>query len=75
MSLITLKILIILPALVPALEALPALANYAAYPALFPSSLSFPIIGSQIHPISGIKDTVAITSSQKKNPSQYPSFT
>ena len=65
-SLISLTILTILPAFVPTLDALPALASYAACEAPATSELSNK--GPVIHPISSSSDSVDIKSSQKKNP-------
>ena len=59
-------ILTILPALVPTLEALPALANWAADDA--PAALELLNKDYVTHPISNNKDNVEIISSQKKNP-------
>lgn len=59
-------ILTILPAFVPTLDALPALASDAAWEATAASELLNK--GPVTHPISNSRDNVETKSSQKKNP-------
>jgi hypothetical protein len=57
--------LAILPALVPTLAPLPALATFAAYLALDTDPPLSPIRLCMIHPISVMREIVEITSNQK----------
>ena len=59
--------LVILPAFVPTLAPLEALAKEAGSAESSPSPCPPPVIGSQINLISVIRDKVDIKSSQKKN--------
>lgn len=69
---INLTILTILPALVPTLDALPALANEAAELAPVDSPLANKIYEN--HPISSKRDNVETISKTKKKLNRYPSF-